>query len=116
MGATTAPAPEHHAAVIWVDGWHALVARSEHGLRTITEVDREADPVPEYLLRVARQADDCDRLMIIGPDPARVEFEREYVSLYNRPDRLIDAETAAFVTPTELIERLRLLDWDERRA
>jgi hypothetical protein len=116
MSVLSAPGHEPHAAVIWVDGWHALVARNDHGHRTITEIDREADPEPEYLLRVAREADDCDRLMIVGPGATRLAFEREYVALYRRPDRLIDAETAASTTPTELIERLRVLDWDERRG
>jgi hypothetical protein len=116
MHAATAPAFEHHAAVIWVDGWHALVARTDHGQQKVTEVDREADPVPEYLLRVAREADDCDRLMIIGSGDARLAFERAYVALYQRPDRLIDAETSASATATDLLERLRFLDWDERRA
>jgi hypothetical protein len=116
MNGMTAPVLGHHAAVIWVDGWHALVARKDHDRRTVAEVDREADPVADYLLRVAREADDCDRLMIIGPPEVRLAFEREYVSLYRRPDRLIDAETAASASPRELLDRLSLLDWDERQT
>jgi hypothetical protein len=99
-----------HAAVVWVDGWHALVARSDEGRRTITEIDREASPQLDYLLRVARETTDCDRLMILGPGDARLAFEREYVALYRRPDRLVDVEAAAATTPTDLIDRLRFLD------
>lgn len=109
MGKTTAHDAGPNAAVVWVDGWHALVARTEHGVRGITEVDREADSVHEYLLNVARQARDCDRLMIVGSGDAPVEFEREYESLYERRGRLIDLEAAASVTSTDLIDRLRLL-------
>ena len=105
-----------HAAVIWVDGWHALVARSDHGRPTITEVDRQADPQHDYLLRVAREADDCDRLMILGPGASVLAFESEYATLYQRSNRFIDAETAAATTPAELIDRLHLLEPDERRA
>lgn len=111
---TTMSATEPHAAVIWVDGWHAIVARSEHGRRVITEVVRDADPEPLYLLRVARQADDCDRVMILGPDQTRLAFEREYVALYRRPDRLVDIEAAPSAKTVELLDRLRWLDGVQR--
>jgi hypothetical protein len=104
-----------NAAVIWVDGWHALVAHAEHGRPTVTEVDREADPEHDYFVRVAREADDCDRLMILGPGATRVAFEHEYAALYRRSDRFVDAETAAPASERELLERLHLLDPDERR-
>lgn len=111
---TTMSAKEPHAAVIWVDGWRAIVARTEHGKRVITEVDRDADPEPLYLLRVARQADDCDRVMILGPDTTRLAFEREYVALYRRPDRLVDVEAAPSANTVELLDRLRWLDGVQR--
>jgi hypothetical protein len=107
---SVSPHRNSNAAVVWVDGWHALVARSDHGRRTITEVDREADPEPQYLLRVARQTDDCDRLMIMGPGDARLAFERGYVALYKRSDRVLDVEAAAATTSRDLVDRLRLLD------
>ena len=116
MPVTTAPRGESHAAVIWVDGWHALVAHRDHGHRTVTEVLREGDPEEEYLLHVAHEADDCDRLMVLGPAAPRLAFEREYATVYRRPDRVIEAETAASATPAELLDRLRFLDWDEGRA
>jgi hypothetical protein len=112
----TTLAQEHvhpHAAVVWVDGWHALVARAQAGHPSITEVDREAEPEQEYFVRVAREADDCDRLMILGPGTTRLAFEREYTSLYRRSDRFVDAETAALATERELIERLHQIDPDE---
>jgi hypothetical protein len=99
-----------HSAVVWVDGWHALVARADHGVRTITEVDREADSVHEYLVHVARETQDCDRLMIVGSGGAPLEFEREYETLYERGRRMVDVEAAASVTSTDLFDRLRLLD------
>lgn len=105
-----------HAAVVWVDGWHALVARSEHGHPTITEVDREADPEHDYFIRVAREASDCDRLMILGPGATREAFEREYETLFHRSDRFVDAETASPASSAELLDRLRLIDPAERRS
>jgi len=106
--------PVPHAAVVWVDGWHALVARSERGRATISEVDREADPEHDYLVRVAREARDCERLMILGPGTTREAFEREYATLYRRADRFVDAETAPPTSGPELLDRLRLLDPAER--
>ena len=104
-----------HAAVVWVDGWHALVARGQHGHPTVTEIDREAEPEHDYFVRVAREADDCDRLMILGPGTTRLAFEHEYTALFQRSDRFVDAETAAPASERELIERLHLIDPDERR-
>ena len=105
-----------HAAVIWVDGWHALVARNEQGRPRITEVDREADPMHDYFVRVAHEADDCDRLMLLGPAGTLGAFEREYESLYRRADRFVDAEAAAGATERDLLERLVLIDPAQRRS
>jgi hypothetical protein len=65
---------------------------------------------------VAREADDCDRLMILGPGTTRTAFEREYAAIYRRSDRFVDAETAPLATERELIERLHQIDPDERRS
>ena len=105
-----------HAAVVWIDGWHALVARAGEGHTRIIEVDRNADPEHDYFLRVAREAEDCDRLMIVGPSTTRLSFEHDYEALYRRPDRFIDAETAPLTSERDLVERLHQLDPDERRA
>ena len=97
------------AALVWLDRSHALIARA-HDLGTlVTEVDRDLDAEPAYLLRVAREAAECDRLVVMGSDASRIAFEREYVALYRRPDRLIDAGMEIEPQPRELIERLRFL-------
>ena len=116
MAVMAAARVESHAAVIWVDGWHALVAHGHKGHRAVTEVLREAAPEHEYLLHVAHEADDCDRLIVLGPAAPRIAFQREYATIYQRRDRVIEAETAAPATPAELLERLRFIDWDEGRA
>jgi hypothetical protein len=59
---------------------------------------------------VARETADCDRIVIMGPDNERLAFEREYVSLYQRPDRLIDDEAITTATRFDLLDRLRVLD------
>jgi hypothetical protein len=105
-----------HAAVVWVDGWHALVASAQQGRARVTEIDREAEPEHEYFVRVARATDDCERLMILGPGTTRLAFEREYTALYRRSDRFVDAETASPATERELIDRLHQIDPDERQS
>jgi len=101
---------EHAAAVVWLDRRHALVARARDGHAIVTEVERDADPEVRYLLRVVHEAADCDRVVIMGPDAVRIDFEREYVTLYRRPDRLIDVGLAFQPGRQELIEQLELIE------
>ena len=108
--------PNPQAAVVWVDGWYALIAHTDHGRPTVTEVDRVDEPEHDYFLRVARAAADCDRLMLLGPAATWRAFELEYEALYRRGDRFIDAETAPPASPRELVDRLRFLEPNERRA
>lgn len=102
--------PEHAAAVIWLDRSHALVARAHAGRAAITEVDRDLDPEPMFLHRILHVAADCDRLVVMGPDAARIAFEREYVALYHRPDRLIDVGRVDPPRQSDLVDQLRMLD------
>lgn len=102
--------PDHAAAVIWLDRSHALVARARDGRAAVTEVDRDIEPESMYLHRVLQEAADCDRLVVMGPDSARIAFEREYVALYRRPDRLIDIGTAVAPRECDLVDQLRMLD------
>jgi hypothetical protein len=105
----TTVAPRIPAALIWLDRSHALVARTRSGDTVITSIDRELDQEPQYLLRVAHEAEDCDRVVVTGADSARVAFEREYVAVYRRPDRLIDGGADDEPEPSEMAARLRLL-------
>jgi len=110
MDARLAATPGRMAAVVWLDRSHALVARGHGGHPEVTEVDRSFDPETEYLLRVVHEAAGCDRLVIMGPDAARVAFEREYVSLYRRPDRLIDVGQAMAPRRADLLDQLRMIE------
>ena len=105
MDARLAATPGHTAAVVWLDRSHALIARARHGLPAITEIDREQDPESEYLLRIAREAQDCDRVVIMGADAARIAFE-----LYRRPERLIDVGLASAPDHRDLVQQLRLIE------
>jgi hypothetical protein len=110
MTMSHAPAARHHAGAVFIDRWHAIVARSEGSAPTITDLTRELETEPEFVLRVARETADCDRLVVMGPSDERLAFEREYVSLYQRPDRLLDDEAIPIATRFDLLDRLRILD------
>ena len=73
-------------------------------------LDRRGETQTEFLARVAQEATDCDRIVVMGPGNDRLAFEREYVSLYQRPDRLLDDEPAFGATRFDLLDRLRMLD------
>ena len=96
--------------VVWVDARHALVATAPHGEATLTSVDRDTDSEPAYLLRIARATADCDRVFVMGPDEAKLSFEREYVALYRRPDRVSEVPADAMPNREQLLLRLRRLD------
>ena len=110
MDTRTVITTTHTSALIWLDRSHALIAKAADGRPNVTEVDREFDAEPAYLLRVAHEAAGCDRVVVMGTDAERIAFEREYVALYRRPDRLIDSGPPVQPRPIELADHLRLLE------
>jgi hypothetical protein len=110
MDTTPIATARHSTAVVWLDPSRAMVARTRAGRPEVTDVDREHGPEASYLLRVIHEAANCDRVVIMGPDASRIAFEREYVALYQRPDRLIDLGIEATPQPRQLVDRLRFLD------
>jgi hypothetical protein len=78
----------------------------------VTEIHRGAtapDDDPTFLARVADVIDDADRVVILGPCDMRTRLEREYVTIWHRPDRLVDVEPSGPVTSAELLDRLEHL-------
>jgi hypothetical protein len=110
MDTHTTSFPAHVAAVVWLDRGHALVARAHEGHSVITEVERDADSEAQYLLRIVHEAAGCDRVVVMGQDRSRIAFEREYVTLYRRPDRLIDLGPSHTAGREELVAQLRVLE------
>ena len=104
------PATTDATAVVWLDRTHAMVARARDGHSVVTEVDRDLDPETEYLVHVANAAAGCDRVVIMGADASRIAFEREYVALYRRPDRLIDLGSSPAPARSDLIDQLRVIE------
>ena len=97
-------------AVVWINGRQADVATmSGDGRITTCEIKRGASSEPAYLALVVRMIGDRSRVVILGPSTTRLALEREYVTIFHRPDRLLDVEPAGRSTTAELVERLRAL-------
>ena len=97
-------------AVAWIDGGKAIVARMRPDRRISTcELERGGEPELAYLALVIRAIGDGERVVIMGPGDDRLALEREYVSLYHRPERLVDVEPSGPVEVAEIVERLREL-------
>jgi hypothetical protein len=110
-GTSLLPRP-HSSAITWIDRRHALVARTmPSGAIDVTEIDvtETADGTPSNLIRVADAIGDRERVVITGSLGMRTALEREYVAIYQRPDRLVDVEPDAPLSRRELVERLREL-------
>lgn len=98
------------SAVAWINGHHAIVARLDKSGRITTRtIERGVVPELSYLGLVVRAIGDRERVVILGPGSARLALEREYVSMYRRPERLVDVEPAGVVEEAELMDRLRQL-------
>jgi len=106
---TTADPLRRIGAVTWISRDQALVGRrTAGGWVDVATVHADAPDDPQtYLARVAHEIGDAERVMIIGPDTLRTELEREYVTIYHRPERLLDVAHVETLTEDELVERLR---------
>jgi hypothetical protein len=97
-------------AVVWVDRRNAVVAlRDADGRETTCTISRGGCPTAGYLELVVRAIGDRERVVILGPGPARLDLERAYVAIYHRPDRLVDVEPSGPVAAADLVRRVRQL-------
>jgi hypothetical protein len=80
--------------VIWIDHREAvIVGRDEVGKDSIEVVERQRhENEAGFDIRAVEQVADRDRVVVSGPAFARTQFERAYVAMTRRPDRLVDVE------------------------
>lgn len=98
------------SAVAWIDDQQAIVARMDSDGRISTcEIERGGERELPYLSLVVHAIGDRQRVVILGPNRARLALERHYVARFLRPDRLVDVEPARAADRFELIDRLRAL-------
>jgi len=88
-------------AVVWIDHTRAIIVEHENSGHSVQVVDRLlAEPEERFEARAINEVLDRDRVIVSGPAYARTGFERAYVALTHRPDRLVD------VQPTTSVRRV----------
>jgi hypothetical protein len=98
------------SAAVWINGRKAIVAMMGRDGRISTcEISRGWLSKPSYLAQVVRVIGDRPRVLILGPSSVRLALEREYVAIFQRPDRLVDVEPAGPIDAEPLVDRLRTL-------
>lgn len=79
-------------AMVWIDHDQAVILDSG-GVQpeTVEIVSRSpAESESAFQRRAIEEVLDEDRVVVTGPEFARTAFERAYVALTHRPDRLVD--------------------------
>ena len=111
MVAAAIPPAHSSNVVVWLDHRAARVARrGPSGEPVVREIRRGALAEVAFLVDIIHEIGSQERIVVLGDRVARLALEREYVSLYQRPDRLVDVESTAPGTAQELSERLRQAD------
>ncbi len=103
----TPVASQPTSAVVWINGRKAIVAHTTPaGPAKLEDIDRGINAEPAFLAAVVRSIGDCQRVLVLGPGSTRLALEREYVSTFRRPDRLVDVEPAGPPSEADLAATL----------
>jgi hypothetical protein len=96
-------------AVVLLAATEAVVARTRpDGRDEIARVPRRGGrDGPSFFLRVLHELGDRAPVVILGAGPDRTAFEREFVMVSHRPDRLLEDASVHDAHPAALLERLR---------
>ncbi len=96
----TADARPARKVVVWIDHDQAfIVGQDPDGRESVELVDRApGESETEFEARTVGEVVDDEQVVVSGPAYARTDFERAYVAVTHRPDRLIDIEPET--TPT----------------
>lgn len=90
----TADGRPSHKVIVWIDHDQAfIVGQGPDGRETVELVDRApGETEADFEARTVGEVVDDDRVVVSGPAYARTGFERAYVAMTHRPDRLVDVE------------------------
>jgi len=103
---TTARSTSAAAAVAYIDDEHAIVVKNLPDASIgVIDIPRRRPEDLSYLVRIVDEIGPRRRVAILGPNRLRLELEREYVTLYRRPDLLVDVEESASESAAQLIGR-----------
>jgi hypothetical protein len=83
--------------VVWIDDHRAVIVEQLRGGKDgVQIIDRRPNETgPAFDARTVDRVLDQDQVVVAGPLDARTGFERAYVSVTHRPDRLVDVEPMA---------------------
>ena len=112
MGVTPATMPHGPlgGAVVLLAATEAAIARTRpDGRDEIVRVRRRARKAeaPPFFVRVLHELGDRAPVVMLGDPAERTAFEREFVAVSHRPDRLFDDASVHDAHPEALLERLR---------
>lgn len=95
-----------HEAVVWIDHDQAvIVEHGPDGRESVELLDRATtEGEAAFEARTVHEVVDDDQVVVSGPAHARTEFERVYVAVTHRPDRLVDVEPRT--PPSRKIRRI----------
>lgn len=87
--------------VVWIDHDQAfIVGQGLDGREQVELVDRIAgESEADFEARTVGEVVDEEQVVVSGPAYARTDFERAYVAVTHRPDRLIDVEPETAPAP-----------------
>ena len=85
------PRPANEATV-WIDHERAVIVNSKGDERETVELLERNPGESEagFEARAVEQVIDDERVVVTGPAFARTSFERAYVAVTHRPDRLLE--------------------------
>lgn len=96
------------SAVVWVNGREATVVRiTSEGRMSTVEISRGWLRETPFIAQIAHAIGDQERLLILGPGSIRLALERQYTTMFLRPERLVDVEAWGPVDAWRLADRLR---------
>jgi len=86
--------PPTEDAIVWIDPDQAIVfCHLSDGKQTVDVLQRVPSESPvQFRARTVDQVADEPRVLVSGSAGDRTAFERTYVAITHRPDRLADVE------------------------
>jgi len=90
-------------ASIWIDTNQAVIIRSSAGLPAGVEVliRLPAETEARFEARAADEVLDTERVLVAGPEEQAMGFDRAFVALTHRPERLVSVSTPVKPEPAE---------------
>ncbi len=84
-------------AIVWIDRDQAVIVEQRpDGRESVERLDRRStETAAAFEARTVDEVVGEDRVAVAGPERSRIDFERAYVAVTHRPDRLLDLGSAS---------------------